>query len=419
MKIFKFGGASIETVERAKKVAQLIINEKPSLVVISAKGKTTNALEEIAKAFCDGELQIAKQLYAALEKNHIDFATDLLGNDTDVVFEKLNHFFTEMDWILNEKPLRDKNYYYDQIVSIGELLSTAIIQAYLEQENCNSIWLDARDFVKTNDDYKDAKVDWDLTESLILEKMPALINDNKIIITQGFIGSTDENNSITLGREGSDFSAAIFAYCLNAESVTIWKDVPGLLNADPKLFKDTEKIADISFREVIELAFYGAQVIHPKTIKPLQNKNIPMYVKCFLDEKIEGTKIHSLVDKKNYPPLMVYKKNQVMIRLSTKDFSFMNEENLSIIYKAFSTYQLKMNITQNAAISFVCCVDDVSEKIEKVLASLEQDYKIRTNFGVEILTIRHYNTSILSNLLENRLILLEQKTRTTAKYILK
>ncbi|HNF71319.1 MAG TPA: aspartate kinase, partial [Chitinophagaceae bacterium] len=296
MNVFKFGGASIESVGRARNMTELIAgySDEHLLVVISAKGKTTNALEEVVKEYVQEEQEKAMALFETLKQDHREYASELLGGEDIQLWNRMQELCTEVDWLLNEKPVRSHDYYYDQIVCIGELLSTAILQAYMQSQGISSCWIDIRDVMKTDDQYRDATVLWDKTRERTLQVIGEAFVLHRVVVTQGFIGSTDDNASVTLGREGSDYTAAVLANCLDAAGVTIWKDVPSLLNADPKIFPNTVPIREISFREVIEMAYYGAQVIHPKTIKPLQNKHIPLYVKCFLDKKLPGTVIHEL-----------------------------------------------------------------------------------------------------------------------------
>ncbi len=421
MKVFKFGGASIENVERAKKVADIIKNnrEDKMLIVISAMGKTTNALEEIVNLCFDEKQKDALDKLAELKQKHIDFATELLDGNLEKISAKLDELFTEIEWTLQEPMERGYNYFYDQIVCIGELASTSIMTLYLKSQNIDNQWFDARDIIRTNDTYRDAKVDWPFTAKRIEKVMSPVLDEGKLVLTQGFIGATDENNSTTLGREGSDFTAAIFAASLNAESVTIWKDVPSLMSADPKQFDNTQPIEQISYRETIEMAFYGAQVIHPKTLKPLHNKDIPLYVKCFLDESLPGTKVHSPDDYIAYPPMMVWKSNQVLISLTTSDLSFITEGNLANLYSIFYAHKAKMNIIQNGAIGFVTCIDNRPEKIKALINELSEEYKVKHSAGLDILTIRHYAAGCEQEFIENRDVLLTQKTKTTMKFVLK
>lgn len=420
MKIFKFGGASIENIERAKNVASIIdeYGGKELVVIISAKGKTTNKLEEIVQAFYQNKTDEATGLLEDLEQEHLQYAEMLLGIKNENLEQKLKEHFTEIEWIIKEKPEREFNYYYDQIVSLGELLSTLIMSFYLHQIKIENEWLDVRDLLRTDANFRDANVDWEYSEKKIIERVKPIMQSKKIIITQGYIGSTSDNVSTTLGREGSDFSAAIFASSLNAQDITIWKDVPALLNADPKFFSDTVEIRDISYREVIEMAFYGAQVIHPKTIKPLYAKEIPLFVKCFLNPVLPGTKISKQQDYRQYPPMMVWKKNQVLVELSTLDFSFINEGNLSDIYEIFHHHKVKMNIIQNAAIAFATCIDYDMDKIAPLIHELSRSYKVKHSMQTDLLTVRHYDENAEKLIPEGKNILLKQQTRTTLKYVI-
>lgn len=421
MRVFKFGGASIETVVRAKNIADIIKDyaDDKLLVVISAKGKTTNALEKIVNAYYDNHLNIAQSLLDEMIADHHQYTTELLDTNEHPIFKKLTELFTEIEFVLTEPHGKKYDYYYDQIVSIGELLSTSIIQAYLDKINISSTWLDVRNILKTDDNYRDANVLWNETETIATSIFNKEFQTKNVIITQGFIGSTDENNTVTLGREGSDYSAAIFANMLNAESVTIWKDVPSLLNGDPKIFPHTIPIKEITYHEVIEMAFYGAQVIHPKTIKPLFLKNIPLYVKCFLDKTLEGTKIINTEEKIKYPPILVLKQNQTLLEVQTNDYSFITDDKLSDVYELFHKYKLKINLIQNAAIRFVALVDTHKEKLEALLLDLSKNYSVKRNENLFLFTVRHYTQSILKEELKNRTVLLTQKTRSTIQIIAK
>lgn len=421
MKVFKFGGASLESIERIKHVGEIVQSfpEDKILIVISAMGKTTNELEKVAQHFYMRKREIAAQLLFNIEQQHLLIAEQLLGNKTNALFGQLQEFFTEAEWTLGEKPLRPYDYYYDQLVGLGELLSTAIVSAYFNQAGLNNVWLDVRDVFRTDSTFRDANIDWEVTQRNVNEKVKPLFNTTNVIITQGFIGSTDQNESVTLGREGSDFSAAVFANLLDAESQTIWKDVEGLKNADPKLFPNTINIPEISFSEVIEMAYYGAQVIHPKTIKPLQNKDIPLYVKCFLDKNLPGTVIKENVDVAQLPPLIVLKKNQVLLTITSKDFGFITEDKISDIYDIFHALKIKINLMQNAAISFSCCIDNTPEKIEQLIKTLHNHYKITYNEGLELLTVRYNKNGLLEELAKGKTILLEQRALQTTQLLMK
>jgi aspartate kinase len=421
MKVFKFGGASLETIERIQQVGKIIQSfpDDKLLVVISAMGKTTNELEKVAQNYFMRKREIAAQLLYNIEQQHIQTAENLLGTREHPLFVQLQQFFTEAEWTLGEKPLRNYDYYYDQLVGLGELLSTAIVSAYFNEAGITNTWLDVRDVFRTDDNFRDANINWEVTEMQVNQKVLPLFNAVNIVITQGFIGSTDQNESVTLGREGSDFSAAVFANLLNADSQTIWKDVEGLKNADPKLFADTINIPEIAYGEVIEMAYYGAQVIHPKTIKPLQNKQIPLYVKCFLDKDLPGTVIRQDADNRRLPPIIVLKKNQVLISITSRDFSFITEDRISDIYEIFHDKKIKINLTQNAAITFSCCIDNNPEKIELLIKALHQGFKISYNEGLELLTVRHYKNGLLEALTKGRKILLEQRSDSTVQLVIK
>lgn len=420
MLVYKFGGASIATPERMQALMPILDSEKPLVLVVSALGKTTNALEVIVNTACHGSKEEALQLAQALETQHLDYAQALLTPDLFAkAAQELNVFFTELQWAIDEAGPDRFDYSYDQIVCMGELLSTKIFSHYLQQQGWAHQWLDARDLIRTDDTYRDARVDWEISEKNVQEKAGSVLAKGMHVLTQGFIGATSDNASATLGREGSDYTAALLAAMLHADAVMIWKDVEGLQNADPKQFANTVKIEAISYHEVIEMAYYGAQVIHPKTIKPLQNRNIPLYVKCFLDKNLQGTVVQNEVSSLFYPPLIVLKKDQILLQVTTRDFSFITEENLSRIYRVFSEQKVKINLIQNAAISFVACIDHKEDKVTELVKMLEQDYKVLRNEGVSLLTVRHYTPEILFDLTKSKYILLEQKTRHTVQVVVK
>ncbi len=386
------------------------------MVIVSAMGKTTNALEKVTEAFYEGRKEDALQLFQQVKKRHLDTAKFLLVTHYLACEKKLVDFFTEVEWLLYDKPVRDFDYYYDQIVCIGELLSTSIISAFLDQEGIINQWLDVRDVFRTDDDFRDASIQWEFTEEKVKNEVTTLFNNYDMLITQGFIGSTDENESTTLGREGSDYSAAVFAHMMNAEKLVIWKDVESVMNADPRQFQEAVSIHALSYKEVIEMAYYGAQVIHPKTIKPLQNKNIPLYVKCFMNPLLEGT----LIDNKpvkNLPPIIVLKENQVMIKFTVRDFSFVGEHHIGELYSIFNQLHIKPNLTQNAAISFLVVVDDKPDKIEKLALESSGSFDVEVTKGLSLMTIRHYDEEILNKMLEAKNILLKQQTKETIQVL--
>jgi len=419
MQVFKFGGASVNSVERVKNVGDILkqySNEK-ILVVISAMGKTTNALEKVTDAFYTGKKDEALQLFQQVKQQHLNTAKYLLVANAVTCEDQLNNFFTEVEWLLHDKPVRDYDYYYDQVVCIGELLSTSIVSHYLNEIGIKNKWVDVRDVFRTDDNFRDAAIDWGFTEERINSQIIKLFNGADIVLTQGFIGATDENESTTLGREGSDYTAAVFANLLNAKNQTIWKDVPSVMSADPKQFPDATEIHELNYNEVIEMAYYGAQVIHPKTIKPLQNKNIPLYVKCFLDPSLSGTVIHNK-SLKNLPPIIVIKENQAMIELSSKDFSFVEEKPIAELFHLFEKLKIKPNLTQNAAISMICVLDDRKDKIEKLALAASEFFDINVTKGLTLLTIRHYTRDIYDKLTAGRKMLLQQRTNETVQALL-
>ena len=420
LKVFKFGGASINTVERIKNVGHIISHWKgtPLMVIISAMGKTTNELEKVAEAFFAGRQEEALQLFEGVKKTHIETVKELLQTDFEKCMAHLSDIITEAEWMLHDKPVRDYDYYYDQIVCLGEMLSTIIVGAYLNETGIETQWLDVRDIIRTDDNFRDANVDWSNTKQAVANLQFTICN-SPVTLTQGFVGATDENESTTLGREGSDYTAAIFANMLDAESMTIWKDVESVMNADPKLFADAVPIAELNYEEVIEMAYYGAQVIHPKTIKPLYQKSIPLYVKCFLDPKLPGTEIHNNVVK-NLPPIIVRKENQVLIHFHSKDYSFVGERSVGQLYHLFEELSLRPSLTQNGAITFLCCVDDLEDKIQKLAFSASAFFEIQIEKGLTLLTVRHYKETLVETLIAgNEIVLKQQEGKETVQILLR
>jgi aspartate kinase len=419
MKIFKFGGASINSVERIQNVGKILQEHKGEkiLIIISAMGKTTNALEKVVDAFFDSRKNDALKLFEQVKEQHLNtlkYLTQLYWQQAE---GNLKDFFTEIEWLLHDNPVREYDYYYDQIVCSGELLSTAMMSDYFNEIDVANKWVDVRDIIRTDDNFRDAAIDWAYTQQKVTEVIKPLFKDCDIVITQGFIGATDENESTTLGREGSDYSAAIFANLLNAESQTIWKDVEGVMNADPKEFADAKFLDALSYDEVIEMAYYGAQVIHPKTIKPLQNKNIPLHVRCFLHPELAGTVI-SNKPVHNLPPIIVIKDKQVLLELSSKDFSFVGEEYVSRLYELFTQIKIRPNLMQNGAISLLCCLDDRPDKIEKLALAASEIFDVQVKKGLTLLTIRHYTREKFDELTKDKTILLTQRTTETVQALL-
>ena len=420
MKVFKFGGASINTVERIKNTARIIESFKGEklLIIISAMGKTTNALEKVVDAFFEGRQEDALQLFEQVKQSHLSTLKYLITINWQQAENQLKDFFTEVEWLLYDKPVREYDYYYDQIVCCGELLSTSLVSIYLNEAGIKNKWVDVRDMIRTDDNFRDAYIDWNYTRQKIKADIEPLFNDIDIVITQGFIGATDENESTTLGREGSDFSASIFANILDAVDQTIWKDVEGVMNADPKEFPDAVILDALSYREVVEMAYYGAQVIHPKTIKPLENKNIPLHVRCFLNPALKGTTI-SNKPAPNLPPVIVLKKNQVLMKLSSKDFSFVEEKPLGLLHEMFATIKIRPNLSQNGAISLLNCFDDKPEKIEKLALAASAIFDVQIEKNLTLLTIRHYTEVKIAELTKGKTIVLEQKTTETIQVLMR
>ena len=420
MKIFKFGGASVNSVERIQSLASILRSYQGEklLVVVSAMGKTTNALEKVAEAFFGGHREEALRLFHQVKDAHLTTAKYLLVRNYLAAEAQLKDFFTEVEWLLHDKPVRGYDYYYDQVVCVGELLSTSIISAYLAEVGIGNQWIDVRDLFRTDDNFRDAGIDWAWSAGQVRTEVLPLFNEDDMVITQGFIGATSENESTTLGREGSDYTAAVFANMLDAESQTIWKDVEGVMNADPKQFPEAQILSELNYDEVIEMAYYGAQVIHPKTIKPLQNKGIPLYVKCFLDPKLPGTVIHKK-HIKGLPPIFVLKQDQVLVHLHSKDFSFVGEELTAELYQSFSKIRIKPNLMQSGAVSLQVCLDDRPDKIDRLALEASDHFDVQVEKGLTLLTIRHYDETTLERLTVGKTVVLRQQTPETVQVLMK
>ena len=418
MEVYKFGGASVKSAEAVKNLVSIIqkTTNKELLIVISAMGKITDKLEKLATAYVFGQ-DDTHELLDEVKAYHFNILNELFPDHTQPVYDEIANTFVEIEWLLEEEANDAPDYIYDQIVSIGELLSTKIVASFLNEQGVSATWVDARNFIKTDNSYKEGKVDWDKTAAEIQKHLVPVLGKT-ITVTQGFIGSTSENFTTTLGREGSDYSAAIFCSCLDATALTIWKDVPGVLNADPKWFEQTERIPQLSYHDAIELTYYGATVIHPKTIKPLQNKNIPLFVRSFIAPDGEGTEInstHSVLPVASF----IFKVNQVLISILPKDFSFIIEENLSDIFNLFHKHKVKVNTMLNSALSFSVSVDQDEEKITNLISELSQLYKVKYNKGLELVTIRYYNQETIDRVTVNKDILLEVKSRHTCQIVMK
>jgi aspartate kinase len=421
MQVYKFGGASVKDAKSVQNVAEIIQSTKDDLIiVVSAMGKMTNLLEDIVMSYFSGISYIGS--LNNFKQYHDEIIMDLnLVADSDFM-ALYSHLFIKMEQRLSQEPSTHYDYEYDQLVGYGELISTTLISGYLNKLGIENEWLDARKIIRTDNNYRDARIDWELTQALFLSKTGPLLKGEgkrKICIIQGFIGHTDTGQVTTLGREGSDFSAAIAAWCLDVESVTIWKDVPGMLNADPKYFNNTQKLEKISFREAIELSYYGASVIHPKTIKPLQNKGIPLFVKSFLQPNEEGTIIQESVQHDALIPSYIFKENQVLISISPRDFSFIVEQNMRDIFDLLDQHKIRINLMQNSAISFSICVDFDTMKVPRFIEKLSAKYIVKYNESLKLLTIRHYNDQVINKLVNTAQVLVEQKSRQTARFVLK
>ena len=416
MRVFKFGGASVKDAAGIKNVYEVLqkVGYEDVLLVVSAMGKTTNALEIVIKNYFDKSAELNSSVQE-VKKYHNQILMDLFEDDKNEVFAAVNTQFTDLEYFLAHNKSPNYNFVYDQIVSYGELISTTILSHFMNFMGIKTQWLDVRNFIKTDANYRDAEVDWELTQKNIAKNVKRKI----LNITQGFLGSDENNFTTTLGREGSDYTAAIFAYCLNAESVTIWKDVPGVMNADPRYFENASLLNQISYREAIELAFYGATVIHPKTLQPLQKKEIPLYVKSFINPLLKGTSVAKGVDLDPYLPCFIVKRNQLLISLSSIDFSFIMEENISEIFALFHQFKIKVNLIQNSAISFSVCVEDKFDTFKALNAILSKKFKVEFNENVTLYTIRHFDDKATQTVEENKIVLLKQVSRKTMQVVTK
>ncbi len=418
MLVFKFGGASVKDAAGVINLSNIVKKHEGQklLIVVSAMGKTTNALEKLTKAYINSSDDL-HTVFDEIKGYHFNIVKELFA-PSHPVFNEVANTFVEIDWMIEDEPHADHDFIYDQIVSIGELVSTRIVAAYLNQAEIKTQWLDVRGYVHTDNNYREGNVNWDKTRASISQEIPSLL-DKSVVVTQGFLGGTSENFTTTLGREGSDYTASIFASCLDAESVTTWKDVPGILNADPKYFTDTVKFNELTYAEAIEMTYYGASVIHPKTIKPLQNAKIPLLVKSFNDPAAEGTIIKEIAEMHFDKPVIILKQNQVLLSISARDYSFISEVHLSEIFKLFAQNNVKANVMQTSALSFSVCFDLNQERFEKLLAGFGETFKVKYNSELTLITVRHYKLYDLKGLIENRSILLEQVSRNTAQMVVK
>lgn len=418
MKVFKFGGASINSFERIKNLSWILQHHKDEkiLIVISAMGKMTNTLEKIAEEYFDGKSNEALLLFETVKSQHLSLVKYLFTFEWEKATSDLENIFSKTEEFLKTTPSKDYNYYYDQIVSVGELLSSTLISNFLREEKMPNSWVDVRTVLKTDNTFRDGKIDWQVSEERVINLVLPLFAETNFVLTQGFIGSDMENNSITLGGEGSDYTAALFAKLLSAESATIWKDVDGVMNSDPREFDDAIVLENLSYKEVIEMAYYGAQVIHPKTIKPLQNEKIPLYVKSFINPQLPGTVITG-THSGNLPPMIVYKRHQALIILESIDFTFVEGDPINKLHGILDSLKLKPNLTQNTAISLLICIDNVEEKIEELALKASDIFQVQLRKDLTLLTIRHYTPEIIGRLTADKKIVLEQRTTETIQLL--
>ena len=410
MRVYKFGGASVKDAAGVRNVLSILQAESDVnlMIVISAMGKTTNALEAIVNAYYSGDTPSLD----SVKQYHFDIMNQLFERNHPI-YDEVNNLFVEIEWVIEDAPTSTYAYEYDQIVSVGELLSTTIISAYLNECGFTNRWLDARDIIRTDNTHRNARVDWELTESMIQKE----VSKGFPVLTQGFIGCTSENFTTTLGREGSDFTAAILAHAAQAKEVVIWKDVPGILNADPRFFEDAQKLESLSYAEAIELAYFGAKVIHPKTIQPLKDKKIPLRVRSFVDGTTDGTVVSEGAEIKPFLPSFIVKENQVLLSISAQDLSFIVEDHLSHIFLLFSEYGVRVNVMQNSAVSFSVCVDNDAQKVPALIDALKKEYQVLYNDDLTLYTIRHYNDDSMAKVLKGKTLLLEQKSRHTVQLV--
>ncbi|MEW7289179.1 aspartate kinase [Aquimarina sp. 2304DJ70-9] len=416
MRVFKFGGASVKDAKAVKNVTKVLQKTGFSnlVVIASAMGKTTNALEKVVELYVEKNPKL-KNSIEDIYTYHREILNELFENKEHPIFKKIIGLFLDLETTLDRNKSKQYDFIYDQVVSYGEIISTTIISEYLNHQGYENEWLDARDFIKTDNAYRDAEVHWEIT----LQRIKNKVNKNTLSVTQGFIGSDQNNFTTTLGREGSDYTAGIFAYCLGADSVSIWKDVPGVLNGDPRVFKNTQLLSHVSYEEAIELAFYGASVIHPKTIQPLQRKEIPLYVKSFVNPSGKGTSVKKGQPLDPYLPCYIVKKNQILLSLSSLDFSFIVEDNISEIFNLFHQYHIKVDLIQNSAISFSVCLDDRFDHFDELLTKLKSRFRVTYNKEVSLYTVRHFTNEAIASLEKNRDILLKQITRETYQMVVK
>ena len=417
LQVWKFGGASISNPDLVENVGSIVKNylKTNAVIVTSAKGKTTNALETLVKAYMN-ESDEANKILEEIKQDHFQYAQALCGVGHPILNE-LNDLFVEIEWILEDPVIDPYDYVYDQIVSIGELASTKVVSQYLVDQGIKANWLDIRDVILTDNRHREARVDWEITQKKS-NKIKTLLESYDVIVTQGYIASSSENFTTTLGREGSDYTAAILSYCLDADSMHIWKDVPGILTGDPRLFKEVMKIDRLSYKEAVEMTYYGAKVIHEKTIKPLQNKNIPLFVRPFYTPEKDGTLI-SAEDPIGYPPVIVVNADQVLLHISTNDFSFVGEHHLGDLFTLFAKHRIRVNMMRNTAISFTVCTNNRPGRIKAFEAELGDQYTLQKDSDLKLMTIRHYTEDVVNSFTKGKLVLFQERLKNTVHIVVK
>ncbi|TNE81812.1 MAG: aspartate kinase [Bacteroidetes bacterium] len=410
MKVFKFGGASVKNAEAVKNVAHILKHfvGEPLLVVVSAMGKTTNALERLTEAYVTKDEKQKQDILIEIKRFHDEVISGLLSGKGSHTYDDIDNLFIELECLLETPVEGNYDYNYDQIVSFGEVFSTRIVSTYLKEAGISNRWIDARNFIQTDGTYREGRVDWNTTADIISKKLKPIAL-KQLIVTQGFIAQSPDKQTVTLGREGSDYSAAIFAYGLDAESVSIWKDVSGVMNADPKRLQKAVKVDGLNYNTAIELAYYGATVIHPKTIQPLKSKNIPLYVRSFLNINEKGTEVSTSQKEDTSLPFYIFKDQQTLISLSTRDFSFIIENHLKEIFTILNEYGFRVNLMQNSAISFSFVVNDKPQKMQALIDRLSEDFQVAVVHNCQMLTVRNPEKAQLSELISGKTVAMEQR----------
>ncbi len=418
MKVFKFGGASVKDAAGVKNTAAIICSDPDQLiVVVSAMGKTTDALVEVTKNYFAGNLEKARTGISTIKDYHLNIVKDLFESGNEKLQNSIVEEFEALTKRVNIPPSLNYDFEYDQIVSTGEMVSTEIVATYLNHLGRITKWIDAGHYIRTNDTWREGVIDWELTRRLLPQAFQ--FNENTVCLTQGFIGATNFNLTTTLGREGSDYTAAILANVMNAESVTIWKDVPGIMNADPHKYAKTYMLEKLSYREAVEMTYYGAKVIHPKTMKPLVEKLIPLYVKSFIHPEKSGSMICDIDHPMEYIPVFITKEDQILITVLPKDFSFIAEESISNLYKLFSKFRMKVNLVQQSAMNFSLAIDRPERDFDLLIQALSDHFVVHYNDGLELLTIRYFTQDAVTESTKGKTIYVEQRTRNTVRFLLK